>query len=62
MEDYFALNVIGTATGASIWASDAPGHTIGFGFPGLAVSLFLLVFCVPVGGSLIAGHINTRRD
>ncbi len=48
--------IVGTATGASIWASGGLGLTLGFGFYGLALigflavfgSLFLLGFLMPL--------------
>lgn len=45
--------VVGTATGASIWASGALGLTIGFGFYFLAVLLFLMIAVILLGGSYL---------
>ena len=54
--------VVGTATGASIWASGSLGLMIGFGFYGLAISAFLLIGAILVGGSLLSRFLNTSRD
>ncbi|MCB1756215.1 MAG: MgtC/SapB family protein [Gammaproteobacteria bacterium] len=55
--------VVGTATGASIWASGALGLLIGFGFYGLALSMFVLLVLILVGGSIISRFLSTsNRD
>lgn len=54
--------VVGTATGASIWASGAMGLMLGFGFYGLAVTTFLLIALILIGGALLSRHLNTRRE
>ncbi|WP_417451601.1 MgtC/SapB family protein [Kordiimonas sp.] len=43
--------VVGTATGASIWASGAIGLTIGFGFYGISLMVFFaIVVTLTLGG------------
>ncbi|WP_262691965.1 MgtC/SapB family protein [Kordiimonas aestuarii] len=43
--------VVGTATGASIWASGTIGLTVGFGFYGVAILIFLaIVLTLTLGG------------
>lgn len=54
--------VIGTATGASIWASGAMGLMLGFGFYGLALTTFLLIALVLIGGALLSRFLQTDRD
>ena len=50
--------VIGTATGASIRASGILGLTIGFGFYGLALAMFLMIGVILVAGSFLAGVLR----
>lgn len=47
--------VIGTATGASVWASGGMGITLGFGYYGLATLLFIAMFL-----TLYVGGLATR--
>lgn len=54
--------VIGTATGASIWASGTMGLTIGFGFYGLAIATFVLIAIILLGGSFLAGIVKKVRQ
>lgn len=50
-------DVMGTATGASIWASGGLGLALGFGFYGLTLMAF-----VPVIVALVLMGLFTRRD
>ena len=54
--------VIGTATGASIWASGGLGLTLGFGFYGLAAIAFLAVFGTLVVLGFFMPAITDERD
>jgi len=54
--------VIGTATGASIWASGILGLTIGFGFYGLALAMFLMIGVILAAGSFLAGVLRKADD
>ncbi len=42
--------IVGSATGASIWASGAIGLCLGFGFYGLAIVSFLVLALILIGG------------
>lgn len=53
-----AGHVVGTATGASIWAAGGIGLTLGFGFYVLAAVSFLTIF----GLMLISGVLMRRSD
>lgn len=46
-------DVVGTATGASIWAAGALGLTIGFGFYLLGILMFVFIAAILVGGSYL---------
>lgn len=48
--------VVGTATGASIWASGALGLSIGFGFYGLALAMFMLIALILLGGAWLSNR------
>lgn len=54
--------VVGTATGASIWGSGALGLMLGFGFYGLAVGVFLLIAVILLAGSLVSGVLARERS
>lgn len=54
--------VVGTATGASIWASGAMGLMLGFGFYGLALTCFVLIALILIGGALLSRYLSTERD
>ena len=54
--------IIGTATGASIWASGAIGLAIGFGLYGLAVAAFIAVAIVLVIGGIWMEKVIGRED
>ncbi len=48
-------NIVGTATGASIWAAGAMGLILGFGLYGLAfVAFFTIALILIVGGRCVA--------
>jgi len=49
--------VVGTATGASIWASGGIGLTIGFGAYGLALITFAVILVI----LLLGGVLNVRQ-
>lgn len=49
-------DVVGTATGASVWASGAIGLSLGFGMYGLAIIVFLLI-----AATLFTGKILLRK-
>lgn len=55
-------DVVGTATGASIWASGALGLTIGFGFYALALMMFLFIAGILVGGNYLAKLAASREE
>lgn len=55
-------DVVGTATGASIWASGAIGLTIGFGFYALALAMFGLTAIVLIAGAWMARLFARQRD
>jgi len=54
--------VIGSATGASIWASGGIGLTIGFGFYMLAFAAFISVLVILVGGGLAMTFFGDKKD
>ncbi len=54
-------DVIGSATGASIWASGALGLTIGFGFYVLGLLMFAFVAAILIGGNYLA-RLTASRD
>jgi putative Mg2+ transporter-C (MgtC) family protein len=54
--------VIGTATGASIWASGGIGLTLGFGFYVLAGLSFLAIFGTLFVSGLVMGTLGAERD
>lgn len=55
--------IVGTATGASIWAAGGIGLCLGFGMYGLALVGFLAVVCILVlGGILAPNHAATQED
>ena len=55
--------VIGTATGASIWASGGIGLTLGFGYYGLAFAAFVTVALILfIGGFFMKHSKNLQND
>ena len=54
--------IIGSATGASIWASGIIGLTIGFGFYGLALISFLSVMLILVVGGFCMKYFEGKPD
>lgn len=55
--------VVGTATGATIWASGAIGLTVGFGFYGIAITMFVIMFIILLGGAWLARYLlNKGKD
>ncbi len=54
--------VVGTATGASIWAAGGIGLTIGFGFYALAIIAFLAVTTTLVLGGVYMRLFNGTED
>lgn len=55
-------DVVGTATGASVWASGVIGLTIGFGFYALAVLMFLFIATLLIGGRYLARFAVDREQ
>ncbi len=54
--------VVGTATGASIWASGGIGLALGFGFYELAALGFVAVALVLVGGGFVMSRFMGQQD
>ena len=54
--------VVGTATGASIWASGGIGLTLGFGMYLLAIAEFMAVSLILVIGGYFIPHIQGEKD
>ena len=54
--------VVGTATGASIWASGGIGLALGFGVYGLAFAGFLAVAAILIFGGLYMEIFHNRKD
>ncbi|NCT41793.1 MAG: MgtC/SapB family protein [Alphaproteobacteria bacterium] len=54
--------VIGTATGASIWASGGIGLALGFGFYGLAIVAFVAIAITLVGGGYYMQIFQDKQD
>ncbi|MGD2053188.1 MAG: MgtC/SapB family protein [Gammaproteobacteria bacterium] len=54
--------VIGTATGASIWASGSIGLTIGFGFYALAFVTFLMLAIILLAGGALMKLVYDKDD
>lgn len=51
-------NVVGTATGASIWAAGGMGLTLGFGYYGLALIVFAFVIMILFWGGILSKKIT----
>lgn len=56
------IQVVGTATGASIWASGGIGLALGFGFYVLAFAAFLAVAIILVGGGYWMSSWGGQED
>lgn len=56
------MKVVGTATGASIWAAGGIGLTIGFGFYALALIAFVAVVATLVLGGVYMKIFHGRED
>ena len=54
--------VIGTATGASIWASGGIGLALGFGYYDLATIVFVFVAGVLLGGGYVMSMFLDKED
>lgn len=54
--------VVGTATGASIWAAGGIGLTLGFGYYALAVTAFFTVAIILIIGGLLMTHSDKMVD
>ncbi|MEM7651500.1 MAG: MgtC/SapB family protein [Pseudomonadota bacterium] len=54
--------VVGTATGASIWAAGGIGLALGFGFYGLAVIAFLAIGLILIGGGACMAKFQGKSD
>lgn len=54
--------VVGSATGASIWASGGTGLALGFGFYGLAFITFLIVAIILFVGGYFQPAVQGRAD
>ncbi len=51
-------SVVGTATGASIWAAGGFGLILGFGYYGLAILAFVVIVATLVLGGILAHKYN----
>lgn len=54
--------IVGSATGASIWAAGIMGLTIGFGFYALAVICFAAIALILIGGGFCMKHFQGKDD
>lgn len=54
--------VIGTATGASIWAAGGIGLALGFGFYNLAIAAFLAIGIILIGGGIFMSKVQGKSD
>jgi putative Mg2+ transporter-C (MgtC) family protein len=55
--------IIGSATGASIWASGIMGLTIGFGFYSLAIVAFIAILAtLVIGGFFQNEEVKDKKD
>lgn len=54
--------VVGTATGASIWAAGGMGLAIGYGLYGLALVAFLAIAFTLIGGGFCMSAIQGNKD
>jgi len=54
--------VIGSATGASIWAAAGMGLIIGFGFYEIGIILFIFIALILFLGGLFMEHVQGRKD
>lgn len=54
--------VVGTATGASIWASGGIGLALGFGFYDLATVGFVAMAIILIGGGALISPIFNKND
>lgn len=54
--------VVGTATGASIWAAGGIGLTLGFGYYALAATAFVTVAIILIIGGLLMTHSDKMVD
>ena len=54
--------VVGTATGASIWASGGIGLALGYGFYGLATITFLYIGSILLIGGFLMPKLTGRND
>ena len=54
--------IVGTATGASIWASAGMGMALGFGFYALSIIGFIVLAIILVGGGKFMKHAFDKRD
>jgi len=55
-------DVVGSATGASIWASGGMGLAIGFGFYGLALMMWGALLVTLIGGGLYMRIFQDEKD
>lgn len=56
------VQVVGTATGASIWASGIFGLALGFGMYGVATITFAVVAVILIGGGYYMKAFNGKED
>jgi len=54
--------VVGTATGASIWAAGGIGLTLGFGYYVLAFTAFIVVAIILIIGGMFMTHSDTMQN
>ena len=54
--------IVGTATGASIWAAGGLGLTIGFGAYGLAIMGFITIYLILLVGGYFMPQVNGQTD
>ena len=54
--------VVGTATGASIWAAGGIGLALGFGYYNLALAAFIAIGIILVGGGIFMAKFQGKND
>ena len=54
--------VVGTATGASIWASAVVGLALGYGFYVLSLAAFAGIAIILIGGGIFMEKFNNQKD
>jgi len=54
--------IVGTATGASVWAAGGIGLTIGFGAYSLAIIGFFVIAFILIAGGMYMDHFRSEDD